>query len=253
MNIIIPDEGQILFDGTPITAEDKNHIGYLPEERGLYKKMKLGDVLLYFASLKSKAREEAEANIDRWLERFELSSWKNSKVDALSKGMSQKAQFIAAVAHDPDIIFLDEPFAGLDPVSTDVLREAILDLSEQGKTILFSTHIMEQAEKLCHSILIMDHGREVLSGPIAEIKSRFGRNNVTIEFDGRLDFLKGSPVVGSMTSFPRWVEVELAEGRTTDELYQALAGKVSVRRFEVVAPSLHKIFVQQVGRRIGNE
>ena len=162
-------------------------------------------------------------------------------------------QFIAAVAHDPDILFLDEPFAGLDPVSTDVLREAVLDLSERGKTILFSTHIMEQAERLCHSIFIMDRGKEVLSGQIGEVKSRFGKNNVIIEFDGDVGFLRDSPIVSNITRYPRWVEVDLADGRSVDELYQALAGKVSVKRFEVVAPSLHKIFVQQVGRRLEDE
>ena len=253
MNILIPDQGEVLFDGTPITAEDKNHIGYLPEERGLYKKMKLGDLLLYFAALKGKSPEEAGPNIDRWLERLDLAQWKTSKVDALSKGMSQKAQFIASVAHDPDIIFLDEPFAGLDPVSTDVLCEAVLEMSQQGNTVLFSTHIMEQAEKICHSIFIMDHGREVLSGEIGEVKSRYGKNNVIIEFDGELDFLKGSPIVSNVAQYPRWVEAEVAEGHTPDELFQSLAGRVSVKRFEVVAPSLHKIFVQEVGRRVDDE
>ncbi len=253
MNILVPDEGSVLFDGTPITADDRNLIGYLPEERGLYKKMKVGDMLLYFASLKGKLRQDVEKNIDSWLERLDLGSWKNRKVDTLSRGMSQKVQFIAAVAHDPDILFLDEPFAGLDPVSTDVLRDAVLDLSRGGKTILFSTHIMEQAEKICHSIFIMDRGKEVLSGPIGEIKSQFGKNSVIIEFDGEMDFLQETGITSSMVRYPRWVEVELAEGKTVDELFKVLAGRVSVKRFELVTPSLHKIFVERVGRRENDE
>ena len=141
MNIIMPDSGKILFDGTPISDKDKDRIGYLPEERGLYKKMLVGDLLLYFSSLKNRSAGEVEDSIDGWLRRFELSDWKKQKVEKLSKGMSQKVQFIAAIAHDPDIIFLDEPFAGLDPVSSDIIQEAIVDLKGKGKTILFSTHI----------------------------------------------------------------------------------------------------------------
>ena len=148
MNIIAPDEGQILFDGKPIRPGDKNRIGYLPEERGLYRRMVVNELLQYFASLKGGRRGYIQDRIDGWLERFDLSEWKMRKVEELSKGMSQKVQFIVSVLHDPDILVLDEPFAGLDPVSTEALRKAVLDLGKQGKTILFSTHIMEQAERM---------------------------------------------------------------------------------------------------------
>ena len=249
MNIIAPDQGAILFDGTPIADEDKNRIGYLPEERGLYKKMTVNDLLLYFSSLKNRSRTDSQPRIDHWLEKFELGGWKNQKVEKLSKGMSQKTQFIAAVAHDPEVIFLDEPFAGLDPVSTDVLRDAMLQLERDGKTILFSTHIMDQAERLCSQILLIDHGREVLSGSLEDVKQRFGENSIIVEFDGEAEFIKASDLVSSVDFYPRWIEARLAPGKTPDDLLQALVGKVSIRRFEVVSPSLHSIFVQQVGNK----
>jgi len=253
MNIIAPDEGNILFDERAITAQDKNRIGYLPEERGLYKKMVVEDLLLYFASLKEKTGSIVRERITHWLKRFDLSSWRDKKVEKLSKGMTQKIQFIAAIAHDPDIVFLDEPFAGLDPIGTDVLREAILDLGRQGKTILFSTHIMDQAEKICEQILIIDHGREVLSGSLEDIKSQFGKNSVIIEFDGIIDFIRDSGIVSDTVFYPRWVETNLIPGKTPDDLLSALVGKVSIKRFEVVAPSLHKIFVEQVGGKVKSD
>jgi len=246
MNIIAPDSGEILFGGKRIEESDKDRIGYLPEERGLYRKVKAGDMLLYLAGLKNSTGEETARRLDQWLERFDLLEWKDKPVESLSKGMSQKAQFIASVLHDPEFIFLDEPFAGLDPVSTDALKEAILDLGKSGKTILFSTHIMEQAEKLCSYIFIINKGREVLSGTLEGIKNRFGKKSVVIEFDGSIDFLKDSGITENILSYPRWVEVDLAEGKSADDLLKLLAGKISVRRFEVVTPSLHRIFIQQV-------
>ncbi|MBN1836419.1 MAG: ATP-binding cassette domain-containing protein [Spirochaetales bacterium] len=249
MNIIAPDRGEILFDGQPIRPADKDRIGYLPEERGLYRKMVLNEALLYFASLKNLSRADAQPRIDCWLERFGLTEWKKNKVEELSKGMSQKVQFAVAVLHDPEVLFLDEPFAGLDPVSTESLREAVLELGRRGRTILLSTHIMDQAERMCGEILIIDRGREVLSGPVEALKARFGRNSVAIEFDGDAEIIRASGLVGNLISYPRWVEAELAEGATADELLKALAGRLSIKRFEVMAPSLHKIFIRQVGAR----
>jgi len=246
MNIIAPDQGQILFDGKPISPGDKNRIGYLPEERGLYRKMILNDLLHYFASLKGRKRGEVQNRIDDWLERFDLSEWKMRKVEELSKGMSQKVQFIVSVLHDPDILVLDEPFAGLDPVSTEALRKAVLELGKQEKTILLSTHIMEQAERMCSTILIIDSGREVLSGSVEAIKSRFGTNSVIIEFDGDADILHDCDLIGTVISYPRWVEAELAAGASADKLLGYLVGKLSIKRFEVVTPSLHKIFIDQL-------
>jgi ABC-2 type transport system ATP-binding protein len=156
-------------------------------------------------------------------------------------------QFIAAVLHEPQLLFLDEPFSGLDPVSTDVLREAVLELGSKGTTVLFSTHTMEVAEKICSRLLIIDHGRELVSGSLPDIKSRYGHNTVVVEFDGTIDFSALSGMVMSTARFPRWMELELSEGASPQALLRVLIGQVSVRRFEVVSPSLHRIFVDLVG------
>jgi ABC-2 type transport system ATP-binding protein len=247
MNIIAPDSGAITFKGTPLTEDDKNRIGYLPEERGLYGKVTVAEMLLYLASLKDVSRSDAEPRMDEWLRRFDLFDWKHHKVQELSKGMAQKIQLIAAVIHDPEFIFLDEPFSGLDPVSTDVLREAVVDLNRSGKTVLFSTHNMEQAERICHRVLIMDKGRTVIDGRVTEVKEQFGRRSIAIEFDGDIGFLRDHAAVGDIINYPRWAEVTLADGHSADEVFQAVSGRLSVRRFEVVLPSLHKIFVDRLG------
>ena len=249
MNILAPDSGSIMFNGRHIGEKDKDRIGYLPEERGLYKKVKINDVLLYFAGLKNSPAHAAQKRIDEWLERFDLADWKMRKVEDLSKGMAQKAQFVAAVAHDPEFLFLDEPFTGLDPVSTDVLREAVLELGKRGKTILFSTHNMDVAEKICSRILIMDHGKEVISGTMAEVKGRFGKNSIVVEFDGNLDLPSLSRLAANVSRYPRWVEIEPAEGANPQDILKAVAAQVAVRRFEIVTPSLHSIFVGKLGGR----
>jgi ABC-2 type transport system ATP-binding protein len=247
LNILVPDSGSILFDGRPLQEKDKDRIGYLPEERGLYRKVKINEMLLYLASLKNADLTAAEKRLDEWLERFNLSEWKARTPETLSKGMAQKVQFIAAILHDPQFLFLDEPFSGLDPVSTDVLREAVLELGNKGKTIIFSSHNMEVAEKICSRLFIIDHGREVLSGSLADIKSRYGHNTVAVEFDGTIDFGSLSGMLRNVVRFPRWVELELVEGASAQALLQSLLGQVSIRRFEVVSPSLHRIFVEHVG------
>jgi ABC-2 type transport system ATP-binding protein len=248
MNIIAPDSGSVFFEGRPIEERDKERIGYLPEERGLYKKVKLNDMLLYLGELKGRDREFLQKNIDYWLERFDLQQWKFKPISELSKGMSQKVQFIAAVAHEPEMLFFDEPFAGLDPVSSDLLRESIIELSDGGKTVLFSTHIMEQAEKLCNRIFLINKGRQVVYGSLEEIKEAYGSNTVVVEFDGNGSFIKDLPQVAGAATYSRWVELTLADGADTDELLKGLVDKVSIRRFEVQAPSLHSIFVNLVGK-----
>ena len=247
MNILEPDSGSILFNGSPIREADKDRIGYLPEERGLYRKVKINEMLHYLASLKNAERSAVEKRLDEWLARFDLAEWKTRTPEALSKGMAQKVQFIASILHDPEFLFLDEPFSGLDPVSTDVLREAVLELGSRGTTILFSTHNMEVAEKICSRLLVIDHGREVISGSLADIKSRYGHNIVAVEFDGTIDFGSLSGMVRNVSRFPRWVEMELVEGANHQTLLRVLLDQVSVRRFEVVSPSLHRIFVELVG------
>lgn len=247
MNIIAPDSGTISFDGSPISEADKDRIGYLPEERGLYRKAKLGEVLEYLAAIKGAKPALYRPSIDTWLERFGLSEWKHRKVQELSKGMAQKAQFIAAVAHNPSVVFFDEPFSGLDPLAQDELLAVMVELKQKGATVLFSTHIMEHAEKICERILLMDKGKEVVYGTMADIKAQYGRNAVQLEFDGDASFVAGLEFVESVVSYPRWIEVELKEDADPDLLFRALAGRLRVRRFETVAPSLHKIFVRLVG------
>ena len=250
INILAPDHGEILFDGSPLTEKDKSRIGYLPEERGLYKKSKVNDILLYFASLKNCAKNEAQKNIDYWLDKFELMDWKYSKASELSKGMSQKIQFIGSIAHDPEILFFDEPFSGLDPVSADALKESILDLGRKGKTILFSTHIMDHAEKICTNIMIMNKGREVVSGPVEKIKSEHGNQSVTIEFDGDGSFIEKLDYVSNTITYPRYMELELKNPEYSSKLLKDCADKIRIKKFETQAPSLHKIFINLVGKEV---
>jgi ABC-2 type transport system ATP-binding protein len=247
MNIIAPDSGEILLDGRAFSEASKAGIGYLPEERGLYRKVRVGEMLLYIASLKGLSEAEARRRMTPWLERFGIAGWRDRKIDELSKGMAQKVQFISTVLHGPGLVLFDEPFSGLDPLSQDELLAAMVELKSQGTTVLFSTHVMEHAERICDRILLVNHGREVVQGRLAEVKASHGRNAVQLEFDGDAAFLPGLPCVAGVTSYPRWAEVELRVGSEPDELFRAVAGRLKVRRFEAVAPSLHKIFIHLVG------
>lgn len=248
INILAPDSGRILFNGKHMEEKDKDIIGYLPEERGLYKKLTVKDVLLYFADLKNYPKDKALANIDYWLDRFDLIHAKDVKVSELSKGMSQKVQFIGAVVHDPEICFFDEPFSGLDPVSSDELCRAIQELGRKDKIILFSTHIMDQAEKICNKILILNKGTEVLNGELADIKSKFGKNSVVVEFDGDGSFIEKLPYVNSAIAYPRYLEVDLKDEKSINTLLKDCIEKISITKFELQNPSLHKIFVDLLGK-----
>lgn len=253
MNILEPDAGTVLFDGHAIREADKERIGYLPEERGLYKDVTVGDMLTYLARLKGCDARTARKRIDRWLERFELSEWKTRKIEQLSKGMSQKVQLISAVVHEPDMVFFDEPFSGLDPVSADQVRDIIIELGRENKTVLLSTHIMEHAERICSDIVLINKGRQVVSGPVGELKSHYGHRNLIIEFDGDGSVIDALGDVGIVSRYPRYVEFELSDGASPDRILSELVGRVSIQRFEVAAPSLHRIFVEQVGSQRGVE
>lgn len=249
MNILVPDSGSIELDGKAFAEEDRNRIGYLPEERGLYKKQKLNEVLLYLAALKGCPSSVAQGRIDSWLARFDLLEWKNKKIDTLSKGMSQKIQFISTIIHDPDVLFLDEPFSGLDPVSADELLAIIRELKDQGKLVLFSTHVMEQAEKVCDHIIMLNKGKKILDGDLREIRKAHGLNRVALSFaDDGVDasFLESLETVGSVHQERRDFLVTLGPGAESDSLFAALAGKTRVRSFIVNEPSLHEIFVSLV-------
>jgi ABC-2 type transport system ATP-binding protein len=248
MNIIRPDEGDIRILGSPASEEVKNRTGYLPEERGVYKKMKVLDLVAYFGTLKGMDSGRAKSRAADLLTDIGLGDWLDRNCQDLSKGMQQKVQVVATVIHEPELVILDEPFSGLDPVNTEVLKDLILQLRDRGTTVLFSTHIMEQAEKLCDSVVLIDRGQKVLDGTIDEVKAGSGGEVVVLETaNGEVD-LRALPMVREVGHFGRHQEVLLAEGASPDSLLEALVGRVSVRKFEVRRPSLHEIFLRAVGR-----
>ncbi|MDQ5843698.1 MAG: ABC transporter ATP-binding protein [Acidobacteriota bacterium] len=247
VNITAPDSGRITLFGQQITPELQDRIGYLPEERGLYKKMKVGEQLRFFAELKSLSAKEADRRIDRWLERMKLMEWKAKKTTDLSKGMQQKIQFISAIIHDPDLLILDEPFSGLDPVNVELVKEIILELKAAGKTIIFSTHQMEVAEKICDDICLINRSRKVLEGSIREVKRSYGRNAVALRITGGDDVLADNELVSTFQRHSDVVEAMLAPQASAQQLLMRLvAAGATIERFEMIEPSLHDIFILNV-------
>jgi ABC-2 type transport system ATP-binding protein len=244
MRIYHPDAGRgfvrVLGQTTSNAADDR--VGYLPEERGLYKKMKVRDVLRFYAELKG--RRDSPALISKWLERMSLTDWADKKVEALSKGMAQKVQFISAVVAEPELVILDEPFTGLDPVNADVLREAVLDLRRQGATIIFSTHDMSVAEKMCDFIFMIYKGTKVLDGTLESIQDRFGQDTVRIRVEGESFDARTIPGVDRVNDFGRLQELRMAAGSDPDRLLADLMRRGKVKHFELTRPSLHDIFVR---------
>ncbi len=248
VNITAPDSGRIELFGQQITPQLQDRIGYLPEERGLYKKMKIVDQLRFFGELKSMKGSELNEEIDRWLEKMKLTEWKTKKASELSKGMQQKIQFIASVMHKPDLIILDEPFSGLDPINVELLKEIVLELKAAGKTIIFSTHLMETAEKLCDDICLINRSRKVLDGSLRQIKESFGRNSVALRVEGGNGVLKDPKLVAKITEHSDEIEALLAEGASAQELLrQLVASGANVQKFELVEASLNDIFISKVG------
>lgn len=246
MDIIKPDSGRIQIFGQPLTPQALDRIGYLPEERGLYRKIKTVDCLTYLAVLKGMPRRRARERALALLERVELADFADKKVQALSRGMQQKAQFIATLVHDPDLLILDEPFQALDPLNTELLKEMILELHEQGKTIILSTHMMNQVEALCDRILLIDHGRAVLYGPLKEIKARYAPHAVRLRGEG---LPTDPPGVQRMERQDDKVIAFLAEGVTPQAfLRQLVESGAAITHFEVVTPPLEEIFIEVVER-----
>jgi len=243
MNIIAPDSGTIHFDGREVDGSFRDRVGYLPEERGLYKKMTLKEVITYLADLKGYPSKKTAAAIGPWLERMNLAEYVDQKVEELSKGMAQKLQFVTTILHEPDIIILDEIFSGLDPINIELIKNVLLDLKREGRTVLFSTHVMEQAEKLCDHICMISQGQKVLDGTIGNVKAQFGRNAVQIGFEGDGKFIRDLPGVREMTEFNNYVEVRLEEGTKPDTILKAAVDKLTISRFEVMEPSLYEIFI----------
>lgn len=246
LGIYGPDSGTIDY-GNGGTGLSRDRIGYLPEERGLYPKMRVMDLLVFLGEIKSLSRSEAAGRAGEWLERMGLSEWANRRVDQLSKGMQQKLQFIATVMHDPDLLILDEPFSGLDPINVAVLKEIMQTLTSEGKILIFSTHQMEDAEALCDRICLINRGRKVLDGTVTELKSRYTRNRLRIAFEGSGDFLENTNLVRHTEQRGNHVEVELQTGADPGDLLRQALAAAQVHRFEVSEPSLRDIFLMAVG------
>ncbi len=246
MNVIAPDAGSIEILGRAADHATRDRIGYMPEERGLYPRMALEEQLVFMAAIKGVPRREALRRLGPWLERLGLAEWRKRKTNELSKGMQQKAQFIATVLHEPDVLVMDEPMAGLDPVGTDVLREAMLELRRRGTTIVLSSHQMDTVEKLCDRVALINRGEKVLDGSVAEVKARHGRNTVALAYEGDGSFLASLPGVAKVSDFGQYVELRLCDGADPQPLLREAAARLRVRRFEVVEPSLHDIFVETV-------
>jgi ABC-2 type transport system ATP-binding protein len=248
IGITAPDSGEIKVFGRPFERKSLHKIGYLPEERGLYKKMKVVDQLAFLGELHGMGAVDARQKAIGWCERLQISEKLDKKVEELSKGMQQKIQFIAALLHDPDFIIMDEPFFGLDPVNAGLLKDVMLDLKKQGRTILFSTHRMDQVEKLCDSICLINRGISVLQGPLKQVKAQYGKSNVQIEYEGNSDFLQQHALVGSYNNYGNYVEVRLAPGADPQQLLHAAAERSRISKFELVEPSLEEIFIEVVGK-----
>ncbi len=247
VGITYPDEGKIELFGEKVSTEIQNRIGYLPEERGLYKKIKVQEQLRYFAALKGVSQTEADQRIDFWLDRMGLSEWKKKKTTDLSKGMSQKLQFITTVLHDPDLLILDEPFSGLDPVNVEFLIEVIAELKAQHKTIIFSTHLMETAERLCDDIILINKSRKVIGGTLREVKESYKKNMIALRAVGGEKILADETLVLKIISHADELEIHLAENADSQVLLKNLIESgATISKFEQVEPSLNDIFIEKV-------
>ena len=249
--ITIPNSGLVLFDGRPITQEDVEKIGYLPEERGLYRKMKVGEQAMYFAQLKGMSAREASAELKKWFVRFGIESWWNKKVEELSKGMAQKIQFITTVVHKPSLLILDEPFSGFDPVNAQIIREEILRLKEEGATIILSTHNMESVEELCDNIALINKSHVVISGGVEEIRRKYGNNNVELiyTYEQALNSVPGVfRVLSDADESGRHTAVLEIEGdcSTNDVLAAVMNQGVMVNSFKELVPRMNDIFIKLV-------
>ena len=247
--IINQDEGQILLNGSEITAGDVRKIGYMPEERGLYKKMKVGDQLLFLAGLKGLSKSQAKKNIKKWFERLEVEGWWSKKIEDLSKGMGQKIQFIATVMHDPDLIILDEPFSGFDPVNANLIKDQILQLKEQGSTIIFSTHRMESVEEMCDQIAMINQSQKILDGSTVDIKNSFSTNTFSVQHKGEITSLPaGYEIVGSANSDNdlQETQVRILGNTSPNELIKELIAVAEIHSFIEKIPTMNDIFIEKV-------
>jgi len=247
-----PDSGEILFNGQKLDQSHIERIGYLPEERGLYKKMEIGEQIMYLARLKGLSTDEARTRIKAWFKKLGIESWWNKKIEELSKGMQQKAQFIATVLHEPDLLILDEPFSGFDPVNAEVIKEEILELNRKGATIIFSTHRMESVEELCNSIALLNKGQKILEGKVKDIKNTYRSNTFLLEYSGNKAELNGgtSFVIAEEASNgdEHRLKLKLNEGGNANDILSYFINKGRISHFEEVIPTMNDIFIDKVSK-----
>jgi len=248
-----PDEGQVFFDGAPLAPEHISQIGYLPEERGLYKKMEVGEQAMYLAQLKGMSKREAKQKLSMWFKRFDISPWWNKKVEELSKGMAQKVQFIVTVLHEPKLLILDEPFSGFDPINTNIVKNEIYRLKEEGTSIILSTHNMGSVEEICDQIALINNSKKILDGTVKQVKQDFKEGIYNIEFKGNMisftnalgaacELLNSENLDGRISA-----KVKLAPNISTNDLLKAIVGQVEVFGLQEVIPSMNDIFIKKVG------
>ena len=248
--ITAPDSGEVIFNGQRLNADHISQIGYLPEERGLYKKMEIGEQVLYLAKLKGLSTTEATKRVKYWFEKLEMGSWWNKKVEDLSKGMQQKVQFVATVLHQPELIILDEPFSGFDPVNADVIKNEILELNKQGATFIFSTHRMESVEELCDSIALINRSKKILDGTVTGIKEKYRSNTYWVEYDGAYDTETPSEIFDIIQKDVQpgktVLKIKLKQEKTANQLLSVLLPVVNIHRLDEVIPTMNDIFIDQV-------
>ncbi len=247
MNILVPDAGRIRTEGQPLSEAFRDRLGYLPEERGLYRKMRTIDHLVFFGSLKGLSRSEARRRALAWLERLELGDRAQSRVQDLSKGMQQKIQFAGTLLHEPELVLLDEPFSGLDPINTEVLTDIMLELVAEGRTVIFSTHMMDQAERLCDEIALIDRGKLVLSGTLREIRASFGSGHLRVRYSGERDVLAADErVLRFRETGEGTAELSLRDEEDASRVLRDWSARLDISHFEIIVPSLHNIFIRTV-------
>jgi len=246
MNILIPDTGEIIILDKKMDEQLKDKIGYMPEERGLYPKMKIENLLNFFADIKGIPKNESKNIINYWLKRLDLINWSKKKVNELSRGMQQKIQFIITIFHEPELIIFDEPFQGLDPINVQIFKDIILEMKQKGKTILLSTHILEQAEKLCDGICLINKGKNILSGKLEQIKRNFSKNTITMKYQGNSDIFKNSDDILKYNDYGNYVEIELRENVDPQSFLKNIIDNINIQKFEIMEPSLNQIFIESV-------
>jgi ABC-2 type transport system ATP-binding protein len=247
MGILLPDEGEVALLGGPPGIEQNHRVGYLPEERGVYRKMKVRDLLVFLGEIRGLSSGESRRRAMDWLERLDLAEWADKRTQDLSKGMQQKVQFIGTVLHDPEVLILDEPFSGLDPINQEVLERIVREFQDQGKTILFSTHLMDHAERLCERVCLISKAEKVLDSDLRELKRRERKGLLAVEFEGDAGWLRG-PEVSEIQEAEDGIHLLLKEGADHQTiLRRGVAAGVRIDRFDLVEPRLHEIFVRHAG------